>query len=62
MVESDADSYVHGMSPASDSCPGSESDDEQSLPPPDVSGEHANQLHDYHEAYEEYLNKLKKKR
>ena len=62
VAESNADSYVPGMPPVSDSCCGCHSDGEQSLPPPDVLGEHANQLHDYHQVYDEYLNKRKKKR
>ena len=62
MAESDADECVPGMPLASDSCPGSDSDDEQSLEPPDVLGEHANQMHDYHQYYGEHLEKRKKNR
>ena len=62
MAESDADSYDPCRSSASDSGPGSENDDEYSLPPPGVFGEHSNQLHTYHEEYTEYPNKRNKER
>ena len=62
MADSDADPYDPDMPPASDSGPGSVGDDEQSLSPPDMLGEHSNQLHWYHEVYAEYLNKRNKKR
>ena len=62
IAESGADSYDPCRPPAVDSSPGSESDDEHSLHAPDVSGEHASQLHPHHEEYAEYLNRRNKKR